>query len=94
MLLLAAAIQGAELVSREHDGGTTAGALVGLIVGRLHEVENVHATRKEGRQASIYGGYVFTRLRQAVEVSGGTAPGGRLPTRRRSPRRCRLPWCL
>ena len=73
MLLLAAAVQRSELVSREHGGGTLSGALVCFVVGRVHEVENIHTTRKEGGKPRIYGGYMFPGLRQSVEVSGGTA---------------------
>ena len=73
LLLFVATVQRAELVSREHNGGTLSGALVCLIVGILHEVSNVHATCKEGGKARIYCGYVLPGLRQAVEVSGGTA---------------------
>ena len=73
LLLFVATVQRAELVSREHDGGTLSGALVCLIVGILHEVGNVHATRKEGGKSRLYGGYMLPGLRQSVEVSGGTA---------------------
>ena len=73
LLLIAESVQRAELVSREHNGGTLSGALVCLIVGILHEVGNVHATRKEGGKSRLYGGYMLPGLRQSVEVSGGTA---------------------
>ncbi len=73
LLVWGESVQRAELVSSEHYGGTLSGALVCLIVGTLHEVGNVHAARKEGRKSHIYGGYVLPGLRQAVEVSGGTA---------------------
>lgn len=72
-MLLAATVQGAELFSREHYGGTLSGAFVCLMVGTLHEVGNIHATRKEGGKVRIYGGYVLPGLRQSVKVSGGTA---------------------
>ena len=73
LLLIAESVQRAELVSREHNGGTLSGALVCLIVGILHEVGNVHATRKEGGKSRLHGGYMLPSLRQSVEVSGGTA---------------------
>ena len=73
LILFTEGIQRAELVSRKHYGGTLSGALVCLVVGILHEVGNVHATRKEGGKACFYGCDMLASFRKYVKVSGANA---------------------
>lgn len=67
---LGESVQRAELVSREHYGGTLSGVIVGRIVGTLQEIGNIHAAESEGAKVRNRCGDILPGLLQLGKFYG------------------------